>query len=321
MNWMQEPGFENFTPLVDYLYLQIDCLRKNLPPGCKPVQAAEVCGPKICKDKFPIVGSWVSPNWLDSDLYELLPNSLYGIFAGQPQVIECVPNFKFNCFITRMDPTRQGWLYQLERRKLFDLGLISFNMDISRHTLQNKYPPGTTPHYIFESQFQQFLQIFQKEHAVLKSKVPYRNFSDSLPLSQIIMQTEFSIVLETYFDNNNIIVFSEKIFRCLKLPRPWVLFAMKNAVAYLRDMGFDVLDDLVDHSYDSIDYHIDRQIAILDQIEIMCTKTLSEAQIQRCQQAADHNQQLLFELKSRFHDDVKQTCERAIIKCLKSQKC
>jgi hypothetical protein len=130
------------------------------------------------------------------------------------------------------------------------------------------------------------------------------------------MQTEFSIVLETYFDRNNIITFSEKIFRCLKLPRPWVMFAMKNAVSYLRELGFDVLDDLVDHSYDTVDFAIDRQSMLLNQIEVMCRQTLTESQTQRCQLAANHNQHLLLKMFDCYHDDINIAIKNAVTKCL-----
>jgi hypothetical protein len=152
------------------------------------------------------------------------------------------------------------------------------------------------------------------EHQVSKTMVPYKNFDGDLQTT--IMQTEFSIVLETYFDRNEVITFSEKIFRCLKLPRPWLLYAMKNSVAYLRSIGFDVLDDLVDHSYDNEDFHITRQRMILDQSQDLCKKTLTTEQIARCKQAAAHNQLLLDTLETSFHSDVINACKNAMQKCL-----
>jgi hypothetical protein len=95
------------------------------------------------------------------------------------------------------------------------------------------------------------------------------------------------------------------------------MFAMKHAVEGLREMGFDVLDDLVDHSYDTIDFAIDRQVAILDQIETMCKKQFTARMIFRCEQAAKHNQELLFRLYGNFKEDADNTFERAISKCLK----
>jgi hypothetical protein len=166
---------------------------------------------------------------------------------------------------------------------------------------------------VFEQQFHRHLQIFHSEHEKAKTMVPYRNFDCDLQTA--IMQTEFSIVLETCFDRNEVITFSEKIFRCLKLPRPWVIFAMKNAVSYLRDLGFDVLDDVVDHGYDSIEFAIERQVAILDQCEIMCQRELTASDVKRCEQAAQHNQQLLDKMSATWYTDVNNTVLLALEKC------
>ena len=215
-----------------------------------------------------------------------------------------------------MDPIRQSWLYQLIRRGIFDQGYVSFNMDISRHIAMKPCRPNSSHWEVFDQQFREQLSIFKSEHEFIKSCVPYRNFDSNTKLNQIIMDSKFSIVLETYFDRNEVITFSEKIFRCLKLPRPWVMFAMKNSVQTLRNMGVDVLDDLVDHSYDTIDVDIARQTAILNQVEIMCKTQLTTTMISRCQQAANHNQQLLLKFLETFYKDVNSTYERAITKCL-----
>jgi hypothetical protein len=157
------------------------------------------------------------------------------------------------------------------------------------------------------------MKNFEYEHKLARNIVPYRNFD--CDLQQAIMQTEFSIVLETYFDLNTSITFSEKIFRCLKLPRPWLMFAMANAVSYLRDMGVDVLDDIVDHSYDRVENAIERQSVLLDQIESMCKCTLTDKQIARCEQAANHNQSLLDKMFGTWYQDVENSLVRAVEKC------
>ena len=144
---------------------------------------------------------------------------LFRSYAGLINVEQRRPSKNFNCFVNRMDPNRQSWLYLLIRRGLFDQGFISFNMDISRHLMLKEYPPGTTPMEVFENQFEKYCNIFSDEHRILKNKVPYKNFdSDTSPV-EIIMDSKFSIVLETYHDDNRFITLSEKIFRCLKLPK------------------------------------------------------------------------------------------------------
>lgn len=231
------------------------------------------------------------------------------MYAGTAEIIIRSPVKSFNCFINRMDPTRQSWAYQLIRRNLFDHGYISFNMDISRHLESNQCKSTDTPIDVFEQQFREHYAIFAEEHEVLKSIVPYKNFQSNL-LSQVAIDSKFSIVLETYHHDNRFITFSEKIFRCLKLPRPWVLHAQQGAVAYLRTMGFDTLDDIVDHSYDHIEFTIDRQVAILDQCEKLMLIDLDKYS-NRLSEAASHNCELLNAFYSTWHKDIDQTYLKA----------
>jgi hypothetical protein len=167
----------------------------------------------------------------------------------------------FSCFIGRMDPSRQGWFYQLIRRNLLPHGFVSFLMNNKRLAEFSDLTPAQT----FEQQYQKYMTIFADEHAIAKDIVPYQNFDKNADLDELIMQSRFNIVLETYFDNNDQLTFTEKIIRSLRLPRPWLLFSSQHAVKYLRDWGFDVLDDLVDHDrYDNIEFNIHRQTVILD---------------------------------------------------------
>lgn len=199
------------------------------------------------------------------------------------------PTKDFCCFINRMDPNRQSWFYQLIRRNLLGQGFVSFNMDTTRLSEFKDLDPGQ----VFEEQYQKYMTIFEEEHSIAKNIVPYRNFSKNSDLDDIIMQSRFNIVLETYFIDNDQVVFTEKIIRSLRLPRPWLLYSVQNAVALLREWGFDVLDDLVDHNrYDNISSEIDRQSVILDMAQEMQTFD-TEKHWSRLKQASDHNLELL----------------------------
>lgn len=238
----------------------------------------------------------------------VLDKSFYGIYYHPYDLDEnnVLPSKKFNCFINRMDPIRQSWLYQLIRRKLFDQGYVSFNMDISR--CPDVVDLGETK--AFEYQYQKFLSIFAEEHESIKNSVPYKNFEDHGDITHVVYDSKFSIVLETYFDTNDVVTYSEKIFRALQIPRPWILFSHKHAVSHLRDMGFDVLDDLVEHDlYDNLDSAIERQIQLLNISERMVDQNFD---YQRLRQAAKHNQQLMKNFSSTRVDDFNRCLEQAI---------
>lgn len=229
-------------------------------------------------------------------------NSFYGIYHYPYPTEPIQPVKDFNCLINRMDPVRQSWLYQLIRRDIFDRGFVSFAMHARSICDSN----NEDSHVIFERQFENHCKIFQTEHDSIKHRVPYKNFHDNGDLTHVIMQSKFSVVLETYFVETHAITFTEKIFRCLQLPRPWLLFAHPHAVKILKNMGFDVCDDVIDHDrYDNNDWWIDRQRHILDLACEMCDHPIDHARFAR---AAKHNQNLL--------ESFWITCERDYVECV-----
>jgi hypothetical protein len=261
--------------------------------------------------KVLVTNNHVRAGELDPQYYAEFPSSWYGMYAGDIPIEPTTPLKPFNCFIGRMGPFRQSWAYQLVRRGLFDQGYISFRMDISNLTYIDK---TATPHEVFEKNFQDFMPFFVEEHKYLKPIVPYCNFSND-DLNQAIMDSVFGIVLESCFENH-VISFSEKIMRHLKLPRPWLLSTSQYGVRHLRQIGFDVLDDIVDHKYDNIEDNVQRQSCILDTAQNMLNLQIDTKLQQRLEQAANHNQQRLKQLYLTFDQDIEQTFLEAKTKCL-----
>ena len=318
----REPGFEKFESCLAYINSNQDYynqeIKKVNPNKSIDLVIVDACFPTRYQDQQKqvlLTSNYIVPGLLDSTKYEQFLTSWYGMYAGNVDITDVVPVKLFNCFINRMDPIRQSWLYQLIRRDIFDQGYVSFNMEISRHIHMGQYPVGTEPLVVFDHQFEQHLKIFQSEHDCIRSQVPYRNF-DTENLNQIIMSSKFGIVLETYFDRNESITLSEKIFRHLKLPRPWILFSHQHAVKYLRDIGFDVLDDIVDHSYDSIEFSINRQAKLLDIAKELCKLEFNKQLLDRMNTAAVHNQQLLDTMFGTWQQDITTAFEHARDKCL-----
>ena len=227
------------------------------------------------------------PPDISNHIYTVAP-SYYGIYHHDYDYEEVAITKPFNCFMNRLDPGRQSWALLLVKSGLFDQGYVSVNLDVTREPIKNK-----SPQEVFEYYFQTYNSNFIDEFTFLKDLVPYKNFVETEDLTPIVLATKFSIIVETFFHDNTINTFSEKTFRCLQLPRPWVLFSTKGAVDFLKKLNFDVLDDLVDHSYDLIDNLIDRQQAILNLSKQLCELEFSNTTLHRCQQAAKHNKQVL----------------------------
>jgi len=221
-----------------------------------------------------------------------LPTEFYGCYYSE-QIPNGQPIEKdFNCFINRLDPIRQSWFYVLYDRKFLDRGYVSFNAEIRA----NQQYPGDTYQEVVESYHRDYLSSFDNIKNEITSMVPFKNFVDNNDLFSITLSTKFSIILETYPERTDAKVFSEKIFRSLQLPRPWLLFAATGCVDKLRSLGFDVYDDIVDHGYDLFDTEISyvaRQESILAQAKDLLDLKMTPALLGRLQQGADHNRTLL----------------------------
>jgi hypothetical protein len=82
------------------------------------------------------------------------------------------------------------------------------------------------------------------------------------------------------------------------MPRPWLLYCSPQSLQHLRNYGFDLLDDYVDHSYDNVDPHFERLHIILDQLEQ--PREYTDADYVRFQQAAKQNRDLLIKYSSQW---------------------
>lgn len=232
----------------------------------------------------------------ENKIFNLGPE-VFGEFYHDFKYNNTMPSTKFNCFINRGCPFRQSWFYQLHRRKLLNQGHVSY---WCHDRFDNR-----TPKDFFEFLFERNNQIFEKEHHELRSQIPFKNFE--LSLEDAIIDSKVTVVIETFFDNDRNVSFSEKIWRSLQLPRPWMLFGAAHSVDHLRNWGFDVLDDYVDHSYDSLKDPVARQIQILDQLDH--DRVLSPEDLEDLEQRAQYNKRLLKEFKQNWPKKYKTIVE------------
>ena len=321
--WDKEGYFPVFDSSINNFYQHVQDINSIAKLSGKHVTLEAVDGVDIEKfvnqeTRFLITNSYIKPGILSDEIYKKIPDSWYGMYSG-PEIKDVhTPDKNFNCFINRLDPIRQSWFYLLIRENLLDQGYVSFNMSIARHnvqiqetsdgfpiTLLTQHDSNTSPLDIFELHFRAQHAIFESEHQYAKKIIPYRNFDSASSLIDITLRSKFSIVLETSHHDNRLITFSEKTFRCLRIPRLWILFSTQGAVAYLRKLGFDVLDDIVDHGYDIIESEFDRQTQLLSLAQKLCNIEFTDQLRSRCQQAAAHNHELLLNLYKTFDSDTK----------------
>ena len=216
--------------------------------------------------------------------------SFYGLYHFKyPINLHVTIEKDFNFFCNRADPIRQWFFYHIILRNWLDRGYISFlcnNSGDPRFSELNQLD-------VFEQNYQQWFLQFEPEHIKIKDKIPFCNFNENADLSNLILASKFSIVTESHFFDNQTTAFTEKIMRCLQLPRPWVLLTTQHGIQKLRDWGFDVLDDVVNHDYDLIADEENRRNRIIECAEYLISNLDISKILDRCVQAAIHNQKLL----------------------------
>lgn len=82
-----------------------------------------------------------------------------------------------------------------------------------------------------------------------------RNTANLLKLKPVFDKCQFSVVTETRYDLPCTFI-TEKTTQCFVALHPALYVSNKNHVASLRNYGFDVFDDIFDHSYDTLDNEI-----------------------------------------------------------------
>lgn len=244
------------------------------------------------------------------DYVKLYPE-YWGTFSYDPVYKNHSPQRLFNCFIHRTDHYRQEFVYRLLRHNLLDQGYVSLHCSAQINGVRMEYDPVAHYQWFYDNSD---LQKFAHEHAWLKSRIPFKNFSGDI--DQTMVDSNITVVLETYADIVNVTAFSEKIFRALQLPRPFVLYGCVGSVARLREHGFDVYDDLIDHSYDSVrnrNSRGDKQEMIIEQIQAARNFKFDETFLAQLESRAAKNRARLQELRQQWPKKLERSLQAAAI--------
>lgn len=245
-----------------------------------------------------------------------VPESFYGIYSHQPQQSVWKPSRRLNFSVNRIDTKRFLVMLEIYHRarlnpELATLDHINFNC--WSWSGNNSSKAGLKDNFLREWDMlgNEYHAVYRQSFQELKEQMPMINHT--LSHEESLVSSWINVVMETYSSDNNIAL-SEKIFRAMCLPVPWILYSGKHSVAYLHSMGFDVLDDIIPHSYDSMienrtaaygDKMVDFIFEGVDAVSRMKTQRFQTLS-QRTGQAAAHNQHRLAELKAQWPRDFAQ---------------
>lgn len=268
------------------VYVQIfDIIDNNLESWATLSQRCQTENRKI----FVITDNYIDQQYVNQfkniyffGLYELL-----GITANyKDRYLEIVPKTKlFNCFIQRTESVRQSWFYFLHDKNLISSGYVSFLLK----QLQS-YSPLTGRelfeyiHYNYQlNNFDHFDRAFHK----LKSHVPFRNFDEQNDLLPLMLESKYSLILETFFSEPcGIWCWTEKTLRALQMPVIPLIFAQEESATQLKKIGFEIPDYLIE--IDNLNWH-ERQQKFLN---ILVNDSVNESE-HILLDRAKHNRNLL----------------------------
>lgn len=185
---------------------------------------------------------------------EKLPVSWFGIYAYQPENMTWQPDRRFNFAVNRIDTRRVALM--LEYRKWLPWQPDREVMDYVNFNCWSWHGDNTSVQGLqknFEDEYQLLDQSVKDVHQITKDtdvpEMPCRNHE--LDLETGMHRAWINMVAETY-SGEAVIALSEKTFRALVTPVPWQIYAGRYSVAYLEQLGFDCLTDIMDHGYDHI---------------------------------------------------------------------
>lgn len=245
-----------------------------------------------------------------------LPQSFYGIYSHQPALSTWKPQRRLNFSVNRIDVSRLLLMLEIYHRSRLDPQLATLdhiNFNCWSWAGDNSSQEGLQENFQREWEIlrNDYHSVYQQSFQELKEQMPMINHTLSHEESHV--SSWINVIVETYSSDNNIAL-SEKIFRAMCLPVPWIVYAGKHTVAYLHSMGFDVISDVVPHAYDSMiengtaaygDKMVDFIYEGVDAVIRMKTQRF-QTLAQRTGQAAAHNQRRLAELKAQWPRDFAQ---------------
>jgi hypothetical protein len=165
-----------------------------------------------------------------------------------------IPTRHYNCFMHRIDSVRQSWFYFLHQLNLLDQGYVSFLLyQIPGYSPQNLSGQELFD-WIHKTHGLNTLKNFKKSYQELRESVPYQNFEENNQLNDKILDSKYSLVLDTSGSDDNMGCWfmSEKVYRTLMTPTIDLLFLQKNATTELKSLGF--ITNTVDLKMDSLDW-------------------------------------------------------------------
>lgn len=124
-------------------------------------------------------------------------------------------------------------------------------------------------------------EYLQQTVATLSDEIPFTNFNDTYSNlffdHELYQQSFLQVITETVFNYPTTFI-TEKTMKPIANKRPFVIVGPVGSLTRLHELGFKTFRDFWDESYDQIADPDERILAVVDIIESICNRSISELQ-------------------------------------------
>lgn len=200
---------------------------------------------------------------------------------------------KFLCLNGRPETHRYFAIQKLVDMNLFDKGLVSF---LNRYDQFSNYYPYERFKNMYNGDSKFVDEMFTNKHEIQIDKTNDEIHRDDRSHSKYMYaNTSVSLITETYADNTPGTFITEKSWKPIANMHLPIWVAQKNIVHSFKDMGFDVFEDIIDQSYDSIDNSTERWCNAIQSLKNLLSliKDLERNKKQEILDRLEKNKQLM----------------------------
>jgi hypothetical protein len=204
---------------------------------------------------------------------------------------------KFLCLNGRPDWHRYYTLQRLQDMNLLESNLISF---LNRYNNIEKEVPLEKFFDIYNGNPKYVKDLVESRKSIILDRTNEQiHINDRTHDAYIYEQTSLSLVTETYADVKRGLFVTEKSYKPLANCHFQLWIAQPGIVEFFRNLGFDMFDDFIDNSYDTIIDDIARFESVFCCLQkfLNDVKNLSDNDKLNLQQRLLDNQKKYFEMK------------------------
>lgn len=183
----------------------------------------------------------------------------------------------FICLNRTIKTHRTALLFYLHHNQILDNGYVSFYPEVDglnyfKHGGSNFEPIYNYPKDKFK-EIDKILPLRVKEEEINPNK-DNPTYFDAVKRIETAFRSSFMNVVTETWTGNDLLFLSEKIYKPIFLKQPFLVVGNPYTIKYLRDNGFDVFDDIFDHSYDEELNENKRLEMVVGEIKKICDKPL-----------------------------------------------